>query len=157
MTNWLRGKGLDIHQFHSKNIKLANFTGLSFIYLPLLKLLTMSLLLCTIKAHLGLLSEYIQNDLLCKKFCWISVTLRIPRKIKYFVLLAVWFLCSCVRFRHTWVFCKIFFILSSYKMHCNDLKCGEIVDDFCYIPKSFCSIKTDFFLGGGGCGLIFCL
>ena len=26
-------------------------------------------------------------------------------------------------------------------MHHNDLKCGEIVDNFCYIPKSFCSIK----------------
>ena len=32
-------------------------------------------------------------------------------------------------------------------MHHNDLKCGEIVDDFCYIPKSFCSMKDDFFLG----------
>ena len=27
-------------------------------------------------------------------------------------------------------------------MHNNDLKCGEIVDNFCYIPKSFCSIKN---------------
>ena len=27
-------------------------------------------------------------------------------------------------------------------MHHNDLKCGEIVDNFFYIPKSFCSIKT---------------
>ena len=26
-------------------------------------------------------------------------------------------------------------------MHHNDLKCGEIVDNFCYIPKSSCSIK----------------
>ena len=26
-------------------------------------------------------------------------------------------------------------------MHHNDLKCLEIVDDFCYIPKLFCSIK----------------
>ena len=30
---------LDIPEFHSKNIKLANFTRLSFISLPLLKLL----------------------------------------------------------------------------------------------------------------------
>ena len=27
-------------------------------------------------------------------------------------------------------------------MHHNDLKCGEIVDNFCYIPKSFFSIKN---------------
>ena len=27
-------------------------------------------------------------------------------------------------------------------MHHNDLKCGEMVDNFCYIPKSFCSIKN---------------
>ena len=27
-------------------------------------------------------------------------------------------------------------------MHHNDLKCEEIVDNFCYIPKSFCSIKN---------------
>ena len=34
-------------------------------------------------------------------------------------------------------------------MHCNDLKCGDIVD-FCYITKSFCSMKVKgFFLGGG--------
>ena len=26
-------------------------------------------------------------------------------------------------------------------MHHNDIKCGEIVDNFCYIPKSFCSNK----------------
>ena len=31
-------------------------------------------------------------------------------------------------------------------MHHNDLN-GEIVDNFCYILKSFCSIKTG--LGGG--------
>ena len=30
---------LDISEFHSKNLKLANSTGLSFISLPLLKLL----------------------------------------------------------------------------------------------------------------------
>ena len=35
-------------------------------------------------------------------------------------------------------------------MHHNDLKCGEIVDNFCYIPKSFCSIKNR--IGGGGGG-----
>ena len=41
----------------------------------------MSLLLCTIKAHFGLLSEYLQNDLQCKKkFCWISVTLLSPSR-----------------------------------------------------------------------------
>ena len=45
ITNWLRGKILDIPKFHSKNLKLANFTRLSFIInkgfisLPLLKLL----------------------------------------------------------------------------------------------------------------------
>ena len=32
-------------------------------------------------------------------------------------------------------------------MHHNDLKCEEIVDNFCYIPKSFCSIKNR--IGGG--------
>ena len=37
-------------------------------------------------------------------------------------------------------------------MHHNDLKCGEIVDNFCYIPKSFCSIKTGW--GGGQCWLV---
>ena len=31
-------------------------------------------------------------------------------------------------------------------MHHNNPKYVEIVDDFCYIPKSFCSIKED--LGG---------
>ena len=33
-------------------------------------------------------------------------------------------------------------------MHHNDLKCGEIVDNFCYIlkPFSFVLLKT----GGGG-------
>ena len=35
-------------------------------------------------------------------------------------------------------------------MHHNDLKCGEIVDNFCYIPKSFCSIKNR--IGGGNVG-----
>ena len=41
-------------------------------------------------------------------------------------------------------------------MHHNNLKYEEIVDDFCYIPKSFCSMEEDFFFGGGG-GLILCL
>ena len=43
-------------------------------------------------------------------------------------------------------------------MHHNNLKYGDIVDDFCYIPKSFCSMMEDFFfLGGGGLilGLLF--
>ena len=41
-------------------------------------------------------------------------------------------------------------------MHHNNLKCREIVDDFCYIPKSFCSMEEDFFLGGGlNFGLLF--
>ena len=35
----LKDKKLDTPKFHSKNIKLANFTGLSFISLLLLKLL----------------------------------------------------------------------------------------------------------------------
>ena len=34
-----------------------------------------------------------------------------------------------------------FFNTEWLKMNHNDLKCGEIVDNFCYIPKSFCSIK----------------
>ena len=34
-----------------------------------------------------------------------------------------------------------FFNTEWLKMHHNDLKCGEVVDNFCYIPKSFCSIK----------------
>ena len=38
-------------------------------------------------------------------------------------------------------------------MHHNDLKCGEIVDNFCNIPKSFCSIRKGW--GGGQCWLIF--
>ena len=37
-------------------------------------------------------------------------------------------------------------------MYHDDLTCGEIVDDLCYIPKSFCSMKEDFG-GGRGCGL----
>ena len=32
-------------------------------------------------------------------------------------------------------------------MQHNDLKCWEIVDDFCYIPKTVCSMKED--LGEG--------
>ena len=42
-----------------------------------------------------------------------------------------------------------FFNTEWLKMHHNDLKCGEIVDNFCYIPKSFnfCSIKKR--MGGG--------
>ena len=28
-------------------------------------------------------------------------------------------------------------------MHHNNIKCGEIVDDFCYIPTSFCFMKED--------------
>ena len=40
-------------------------------------------------------------------------------------------------------------------MYHNDLKCGEIVDNFCYIPKLFCSIKTGLDGGGGGqCWLV---
>ena len=31
-------------------------------------------------------------------------------------------------------------------MHHNDLKCGEIVDNFCYIPSHFVQLKT----GWGG-------
>ena len=38
---------------------------------------------------------------------------------------------------------RFFFIISGYKIHHNNLKYGEIVDDFCYIPKSFCSMKED--------------
>ena len=33
-------------------------------------------------------------------------------------------------------------------MYCNDLKCGDNVD-FCYITKTFCSMKVFFFSGGG--------
>ena len=40
---------------------------------------------------------------------------------------AVWCLCSCVQFRHTWVSCKIFFILSGYKMHHNNLNTGKLL------------------------------
>ena len=41
-------------------------------------------------------------------------------------------------------------------MHHNDLKSGEIVDNFCYIPKSFCSIKNR--IGEGGqCWLVLSL
>ena len=42
-------------------------------------------------------------------------------------------------------------------MHHNNLKYGEIVEYFCHIPKSFCSMKEDFFFGGGGLilGLLF--
>ena len=36
-------------------------------------------------------------------------------------------------------------------MHSNDLKCGDIVD-FCYITKSFCSMKVSFLEGEGGWG-----
>ena len=36
-------------------------------------------------------------------------------------------------------------------MHHNDQKCGDIVDNFCYIPKSLCSIKTGL---GGQCWLV---
>ena len=39
MTNWLRGKKLDIHEFHSKNMKWTDFNEWFFISLPLLKLL----------------------------------------------------------------------------------------------------------------------
>ena len=41
MTDWLRGKKLDIHvpEFHSKNMKLTDFKEFFFISLPLLKLL----------------------------------------------------------------------------------------------------------------------
>ena len=37
---------------------------------------------------------------------------------------------------------RFFFHTEWLKMYHNDLKCGEIVDNFCYIPKSFCSIKN---------------
>ena len=39
MTDWLRGKKLDIPEFHSKNMKLTNFNEWFFISLLLLKLL----------------------------------------------------------------------------------------------------------------------
>ena len=39
MTDWLRGKKLDIPEFHSKNMKLTDFNEWFFISLPLLKLL----------------------------------------------------------------------------------------------------------------------
>ena len=39
MTYWLRGKKLDIPEFHSKNMKLTDFNEWFFISLPLLKLL----------------------------------------------------------------------------------------------------------------------
>ena len=40
MTDWLRGKKLDIPEFHSKNMKLTDFNEWFFIFsLPLLKLL----------------------------------------------------------------------------------------------------------------------
>ena len=34
-------------------------------------------------------------------------------------------------------------------MQHNGLKCGEIVDDFCYIPKTVCSMKEDLGVGFG--------
>ena len=39
-------------------------------------------------------------------------------------------------------------------MHHNDLKCGELVNNFCYIPKSFCSFKNRRGGGGGQCWLV---
>ena len=39
MTDWLRGKKLDIPELHSKNMKLTDFNEFFFISLPLLKLL----------------------------------------------------------------------------------------------------------------------
>ena len=39
MTDWLRGKKLDILEFHSKNMKLTDFNDFFFISLSLLKLL----------------------------------------------------------------------------------------------------------------------
>ena len=39
MTDWLRGKKLDIPEFHSKIMKLTDFKEFFFISLPLLKLL----------------------------------------------------------------------------------------------------------------------
>ena len=42
-------------------------------------------------------------------------------------------------------------------MHHNDLKCREIVDNLCYIPKSFCSIKNRIGGGGGQCWLVLSL
>ena len=34
-------------------------------------------------------------------------------------------------------------------MQHNGLKCGEIVDDFCYIPKIVCSMEEDLGVGVG--------
>ena len=45
-----------------------------------------------------------------------------------------------------------FFNTEWLKMHHNDLKCVEIVDNFCYIPKSFCSIQKRMEGGGGNVG-----
>ena len=40
-------------------------------------------------------------------------------------------------------------------MHHNNLKCKEIVDDFCYIRKSFCSMKEDYLGWGANFGPLF--
>ena len=64
-----------------QEFKIANFTRLSFTSLPLLKLLEDVFAPATIKAHFGLWSEYLKNDLQCKKkFCWILVTLLSPSR-----------------------------------------------------------------------------
>ena len=134
-----------------KEYKISKFHRI-VLYFPsfFLNYQKMHLLLCTIKEHLGLLSEYSQNDLQCKK-SFIgsrlhSKFLQSPSQdsILFYYIVAVWF-CAPVCDLGTWVSCKIFF---SYwvatKCIINDQKCGEIVDDFFYIPKTFCSMKDDF-------------
>ena len=61
MTDWLRGKKLDIPEFHSKKIKLTDFNEWFFISLPLLKLLADVYAhgLCMIKTNMGLLLDYL--------------------------------------------------------------------------------------------------
>ena len=73
-----------------------------------------------------------------RQFCWISVTLLSHSRPSKDSILSYEQsdvsapVCDLGTF---WSHVRFFYILSGYKMHHNNQKYGEIVDDVCYIPK----------------------
>ena len=107
----------------------------------------MLMLLCMMKTHIRLLLDYLYSEEVLLDFGnTLDKVLQSPSQDRILYYQQSEFFAPVCDLGTLRPLVRFFFILSCWKMHHNDLKCGEIVDNFCYIPKSFCSIKT----GWGG-------
>ena len=144
-------KILDIPKFHSKNLKLANFTRLSFISLPLLDFGTIRRCLCSCArlTHTLVSCQNISRMIFSVRRSFVgfrlhSKVLQSPSQDHSILSYRQSDVCAPVCDLGTLgVSCKIFFSYWVATKCIHNLKYGEIVDDFCYIPKSFCSMKEE--------------